>query len=61
MKRHKKKRAVKEELVETDSDDQFAFIAGYTAGGFPYGITWDELREERPIGEDILSGNENVT
>ncbi|HEV3052929.1 MAG TPA: hypothetical protein VGX50_21660, partial [Longimicrobium sp.] len=23
-------------------DDEFAFIAGYTEGGAPYGITWDE-------------------
>jgi len=28
-----------------DSDDQFAFIAGYTPGGFPYGITWEEQAE----------------
>ena len=25
-----------------DQDEQFAFIAGYTAGGAPYGITWSE-------------------
>jgi hypothetical protein len=25
-----------------DSDEQFAFIAGYTAGGAPFGVTWDE-------------------
>ena len=25
-----------------ESDDEFAFIAGYTEGGAPYGITWDE-------------------
>jgi hypothetical protein len=25
-----------------DSDDTFAFIAGYTEGGFAYGITWEE-------------------
>lgn len=25
------------------SDDYFAFIAGYTDGGAPYGITWAEL------------------
>lgn len=24
-------------------DDTFAFIAGYTAGGFPYGTTWEAL------------------
>ena len=28
-----------------ESDDRFAFIAGYTAGGFPYGITWEEMTE----------------
>lgn len=26
-----------------DSDDTFAFIAGYTGGGAAYGITWEEL------------------
>ena len=26
-----------------DSDDQFYFIAGYTSGGAPYGVTWDEM------------------
>ena len=25
------------------SDDNFAYIAGYTAGGFPYGTTWEEM------------------
>jgi hypothetical protein len=25
-----------------DSDETFAFIAGYTEGGAPYGITWEE-------------------
>ena len=25
------------------SDETFAFIAGYTASGFPYGITWEEM------------------
>jgi hypothetical protein len=28
---------------QSDSDARFAFIAGYTEGGFPYGTTWDEL------------------
>jgi hypothetical protein len=26
-----------------DSDGTFAYIAGYTAWGFRYGVTWDEL------------------
>ena len=29
--------------VSMDMDDRFAFIAGYTPGGFPYGTTWEEL------------------
>lgn len=35
-----------------DSDGTFAYIAGYTAGGFPYGTTWEELGEEPPWAED---------
>lgn len=26
-----------------DSDDQFFFIAGYTSGDAPYGVTWEEM------------------
>ena len=25
------------------SDDTFFFIAGYTSGGVPYGVTWEEM------------------
>lgn len=28
--------------VSKDSDANFSFIAGYTSGGVPYGLTWDE-------------------
>jgi hypothetical protein len=28
-----------------DSDDTFAMIAGYTSGGFAYGVTWEEMEE----------------
>ena len=40
-KRKKKKR----EPAETESwqDDRFFFIAGYTSGGAPYGVTWEEM------------------
>jgi hypothetical protein len=31
-----------------DSDDTFAYIAGYTPGGFPFGITWEEMGEKPP-------------
>ncbi|QEM06243.1 hypothetical protein DIU31_022980 [Mucilaginibacter rubeus] len=26
-----------------DSDDNFAFIVGYTNGGAPYGVRWDDM------------------
>ena len=26
-----------------DQDDEFFFIAGYTSGGAPYGVTWEEM------------------
>ena len=29
-----------------DQDENFYFIAGYTSGGAPYGITWEQAEEE---------------
>ena len=43
MKRPRKAIAAAKLSIEPDSDAQFAFIAGYTEGGFPYGITWEEF------------------
>lgn len=42
-KRKKKKEVFEDNLFE--SDDTFAFIAGYTSGGAPYGVTWEEMEE----------------
>ena len=39
-----KKRAT-ELFMEPESDCHFAYIAGYTSGGAPYGITWEEQEE----------------
>ena len=41
---HKRKKK-KRNTVTTDSwqDDRFFFIAGYTSGGAPYGVTWEEM------------------
>jgi hypothetical protein len=30
--------------TDDPSDDRFAYIAGRTSGGAPYGITWKELK-----------------
>ena len=37
---------------DPDSDDTFAFIAGYTPAGLPYGVTWEEMGEAPPWVED---------
>jgi hypothetical protein len=51
-KRVAKSRAEAMTGCDEDSDENFAFIAGYTSGGFPYGVTWEEWeileQEERP-------------
>ena len=36
---------------DADSEENFAYIAGYTSGGVPFGITyekWEELEESEP-------------
>ncbi len=44
-----------------DSDDIFAFIAGYTAGGAPYGTTWEELGiEPYASSAEIETAYDNV-
>ena len=47
-KRHKEHLAQKkQEPLFIDSDETFAFIAGYTSGGAPFGTRWEELEEEK--------------
>jgi hypothetical protein len=36
------RKAEQERLLGIESDDRFAFIVGYTSGGAPYGLTWEE-------------------
>jgi hypothetical protein len=40
------------EQLPPDSDETFAFIAGYTSAGAPYGITFEELGGELPYFDD---------
>jgi len=42
-KQEKKKKAV--HSPEWESDENFAVIIGYTSGGFPYGITHEEMED----------------
>jgi hypothetical protein len=39
-----------------DSDSEFGFIAGYTSGGIPYGLTHEEITQ---ITEDVNTNIEN--
>jgi hypothetical protein len=39
-----------------DSDENFAFIAGYTANGAPYGIPWDEPEGTDGFDEEGFCG-----
>ena len=41
--RKKNREEFKEKLFEFD--ETFAFIVGYTSGGAPYGVTWEEMKE----------------
>jgi len=63
MKRRKNKKTSNLPLFESDSDENFAFIAGYTSGGAPYGVTWEEWekfeKNEQP-GLSIFTANENA-
>lgn len=43
--RRAKRQAMKNQAVENNisQDDTFFYIAGYTSGGAPYGVTWEEM------------------
>ncbi len=46
------------DMYDSDQDENFFFIAGYTPGGAPYGITWEEEAEFERL-ESIISQGEN--
>ena len=45
QKRAKRKKEVRDNLTKEEilQDDRCFFIAGYTSGGAPYGVTWEEM------------------
>lgn len=64
-KKSKKKRdaaAVYEDLY-SDMDGTFAFIAGYTSGGAPYGVTWEQvgIDSDLPFEEKVRLYREQLT
>lgn len=49
----KKKKSKKEAGVLDDLQDEwFYFIAGYTSGGAPYGITWEEAERDGLLDDE---------
>ena len=42
-KRKARKATQTSDSFNPDQDDRFFFIAGYTSGGAPYGVTWEEM------------------
>lgn len=55
----KKKKQGKNETVHIDPypdmDGEFAYIAGYTSGGAPYGVRWEDvgIDSELPFEEKV--------
>jgi len=47
------------ESFNTWQDSDFYFIAGYTSGGVPYGITWEEYEREYKEDEDGIELEED--
>lgn len=43
MGKKKKSKNIIDNNLDDMMDDTFSFIAGYTAGGAPYGVTWEEV------------------
>ena len=46
--KRKKKELEQSQFLDRDSDEEFAYIAGYTSWGFPYGVTWEEMKVVSP-------------
>ena len=55
--KHEKQKAAEDIYTPmySDMDGTFAFIAGYTPGGAPYGVTWEQvgIDSELPFEEKI--------
>jgi len=52
------KSAALERVLHPDQDEHFAYIAGYTNWGFPYGLTWEEL--EMLESEDLPESESDI-
>lgn len=53
-----KSKKIQEDYISdlySDMDGTFAYIAGYTPGGAPYGVTWEEvgIDSDLPFDEKV--------
>lgn len=46
------------ELISEFQEENFFFIAGYTSGGVPYGITWEEERRMEEAEAENVDASE---
>jgi len=55
------KRQVEKYSELLEQDDRFYYIAGYTSGGAPYGVTWEEMGlspwSDEELVLDVLDGS----
>ena len=50
-KNSKRRKQTDPELTFLEQDENYYFIAGYTSGGAPYGITWEEAAEHGTLNK----------
>ncbi|MGL6106646.1 hypothetical protein [Romboutsia sp.] len=59
-KKKKNKNKKLEVSYEIESDEYYYYIVGYTSGGEPYGITWEEAYEQGLAIEENVEIDENL-
>lgn len=55
----RKRRKLKDFIDPPESDATFAFIAGYTSGGAPFGTTWEEQAEIDKLDAEMAAKRRN--
>lgn len=53
------KKSEEENFEDVYYGEKYYFIAGYTSGGAPYGITMEEAREQGLLDENDLNSDED--
>ena len=59
-KRKKARLAAQEQQSLPEQDGRFFYIAGYTSGGAPYGVTWEEMGLDPPPCSPRPGSSENA-